>query len=158
MSMRSSKILIKSKKKFYIDRDRTRTCNPQIRSLMPYPLGHTAAGYKRTTNEAYSCFTIFIVYTHLFHEFPFLQRCMANEITETTVLPSTTLPKQWARYAKRTYVYAFCKHWGWLIVVEWKKIYVWHLNSWKASRVEENWRNQFLTTENGWFLMQNASS
>ena len=54
-----------------IDRDRTRTCNPQIRSLMPYPLGHTAAGYKRTTNEAYSCFTIFIVYTHLFHEFPF---------------------------------------------------------------------------------------
>ena len=26
-----------------IDRDRTRTCNPQIRSLMPYPLGHTAA-------------------------------------------------------------------------------------------------------------------
>ena len=25
------------------ERDRTRTCNPQIRSLMPYPLGHTAA-------------------------------------------------------------------------------------------------------------------
>ena len=25
-----------------IDRDRTRTCNPQIRSLVPYPLGHTA--------------------------------------------------------------------------------------------------------------------
>ena len=24
-----------------IDRDRTRTCNPQIRSLVPYPLGHT---------------------------------------------------------------------------------------------------------------------
>lgn len=24
------------------DRDRTRTCNPQIRSLMPSPLGHTA--------------------------------------------------------------------------------------------------------------------
>ena len=23
------------------ERDRTRTCNPQIRSLMPYPLGHT---------------------------------------------------------------------------------------------------------------------
>ena len=23
------------------DRDRTRTCNPQIRSLVPYPLGHT---------------------------------------------------------------------------------------------------------------------
>ena len=25
-----------------IDRGRTRTCNPQIRSLVPYPLGHTA--------------------------------------------------------------------------------------------------------------------
>ena len=24
------------------DRDRTRTCNPQIRSLVPYPLGHMA--------------------------------------------------------------------------------------------------------------------
>ncbi len=24
------------------DLDRTRTCNPQIRSLMPYPLGHKA--------------------------------------------------------------------------------------------------------------------
>ena len=24
-----------------IDRDRTRTCNPQFRSLVPYPLGHT---------------------------------------------------------------------------------------------------------------------
>ena len=24
-----------------IGRDRTRTCNPQIRSLVPYPLGHT---------------------------------------------------------------------------------------------------------------------
>ena len=30
------------KKVFCDDRDRTRTCNPQIRSLMPYPLGHTA--------------------------------------------------------------------------------------------------------------------
>ena len=29
-------------KKSSVDRDRTRTCNPQIRSLMPYPLGHTA--------------------------------------------------------------------------------------------------------------------
>ena len=27
--------------KHRIDRDRTRTCNPQIRSLVPYPLGHT---------------------------------------------------------------------------------------------------------------------
>ena len=26
------------------DRDRTRTCNPQIRSLVPYPLGHTTHG------------------------------------------------------------------------------------------------------------------
>ncbi len=25
----------------YFERDRTRTCNPQIRSLVPYPLGHT---------------------------------------------------------------------------------------------------------------------
>ena len=30
-------------KKCYFDRDRTRTCNPQIRSLVPYPLGHTVA-------------------------------------------------------------------------------------------------------------------
>ena len=28
-------------KKYFYDRDRTRTCNPQIRSLVPYPLGHT---------------------------------------------------------------------------------------------------------------------
>ena len=27
--------------KIYFERDRTRTCNPQIRSLVPYPLGHT---------------------------------------------------------------------------------------------------------------------
>ena len=26
-----------------IDRDRTRTCNPQFRSLVPYPLGHTVS-------------------------------------------------------------------------------------------------------------------
>ena len=26
---------------FSTERDRTRTCNPQIRSLVPYPLGHT---------------------------------------------------------------------------------------------------------------------
>ena len=24
-----------------IDRDRTRTCNPQMEDLVPYPLGHT---------------------------------------------------------------------------------------------------------------------
>ena len=29
-----------------IDRDRTRTCNPQIRSLVPYPLGHTTRHMK----------------------------------------------------------------------------------------------------------------
>ena len=28
------------KKHFCSDHDRTRTCNPQIRSLVPYPLGH----------------------------------------------------------------------------------------------------------------------
>ena len=33
---------IKFMTKILFDRDRTRTCNPQIRSLMPYPLGHTA--------------------------------------------------------------------------------------------------------------------
>ena len=32
---------MKKDKKSIFDRDRTRTCNPQIRSLMPYPLGHT---------------------------------------------------------------------------------------------------------------------
>ena len=38
-------IFLLCEKDFHIpDRDRTRTCNPQIRSLMPYPLGHTAAG------------------------------------------------------------------------------------------------------------------
>merc|ERR1711867_140456 len=30
----------KDKRSKRIDRDRTRTCNPQIRSLVPYPLGH----------------------------------------------------------------------------------------------------------------------
>ena len=37
----------KKKKKELTDRDRTRTCNPQIRSLMPYPLGHTAVDMER---------------------------------------------------------------------------------------------------------------
>ena len=31
-----NKILVK-----YFDRDRSRTCNPRIRSTVPYPLGHT---------------------------------------------------------------------------------------------------------------------
>ena len=31
--------------------DRTRTCNPQIRSLVPYPLGHRS--YWITNNEKY---------------------------------------------------------------------------------------------------------
>ena len=35
------------------DRDRTRTCNPQIRSLMPYPLGHTAADVERRQPARY---------------------------------------------------------------------------------------------------------
>ena len=34
-------ILVHMMKKVHIDRDRTRTGNPQIRSLVPYPLGHT---------------------------------------------------------------------------------------------------------------------
>ena len=33
-------ILCVRKKVFPTDHDRTRTCNPQIRSLVPYPLGH----------------------------------------------------------------------------------------------------------------------
>ena len=33
---------LRKKTKFEVfDHDRTRTCNPQIRSLVPYPLGHT---------------------------------------------------------------------------------------------------------------------
>ena len=32
------------------DRDRTRTCNPQIRSLVPYPLGHTTYGSNLVSN------------------------------------------------------------------------------------------------------------
>ena len=41
----SSEKIKTGKKKIMLwstDRDRTRTCNPQIRSLMPYPLGHAA--------------------------------------------------------------------------------------------------------------------
>ena len=37
--------LLKTSK--YFDRDRTRTCNPQIRSLVPYPLGHTVLDTSR---------------------------------------------------------------------------------------------------------------
>ena len=32
--------------KYSIDLDRTRTCNPQIRSLVPYPLGHKVSWWK----------------------------------------------------------------------------------------------------------------
>ena len=47
--IKSQRSFILGKKKEYInyrqnshaERDRTRTCNPQIRSLVPYPLGHT---------------------------------------------------------------------------------------------------------------------
>ena len=42
LTKRITFILKKIWKKDCTDRDRTRTCNPQIRSLMPYPLGHTA--------------------------------------------------------------------------------------------------------------------
>ena len=41
-----------------IDRDRTRTCNPQIRSLVPYPLGHTA-GYDKNCDFYKSNFSTF---------------------------------------------------------------------------------------------------
>ena len=32
--------------KCWIDLDRTRTCNPQIRSLVPYPLGHKVSRWR----------------------------------------------------------------------------------------------------------------
>ena len=32
------------------DRDRTRTCNPQIQSLVPYPLGHKVIWYDNRLN------------------------------------------------------------------------------------------------------------
>ena len=36
------KLKFQHPQKFFLtERDRTRTCNPQIRSLVPYPLGHT---------------------------------------------------------------------------------------------------------------------
>ena len=39
-----------------IDRGRTRTCNPQIRSLVPYPLGHTASvGFLRKRELTQLC-------------------------------------------------------------------------------------------------------
>ena len=39
MKLEEKKMVLIFKK--FIDRGRTRTCNPQIRSLVPYPLGHT---------------------------------------------------------------------------------------------------------------------
>ena len=33
------------------ERDRTRTCNPQIRSLVPYPLGHTPYAGEENFNK-----------------------------------------------------------------------------------------------------------
>ena len=36
----------KGKNIMRLDPGRTRTCNPQIRSLVPYPLGHKAAAYR----------------------------------------------------------------------------------------------------------------
>ena len=45
------KMTYKSKnKKVIIDHDRTRTCNPQIRSLVPYPLGHMVSLYQIDDN------------------------------------------------------------------------------------------------------------
>ena len=44
------------KVKYYtkdFDLDRTRTCNPQIRSLMPYPLGHKAGHVGREDFDKY---------------------------------------------------------------------------------------------------------
>ena len=39
--LKSSLVTSQVKREDSIERDRTRTCNPQIRSLVPYPLGHT---------------------------------------------------------------------------------------------------------------------
>ena len=46
---------ITNKKGAFSERDRTRTCNPQIRSLVPYPLGHTPAGYGWEQRRIGSC-------------------------------------------------------------------------------------------------------
>ena len=45
---------VRKTKKRNLDRDRTRTCNPQIRSLMPYPLGHTTLGMDRRKLKMYT--------------------------------------------------------------------------------------------------------
>ena len=44
--------------KVFIAPDRTRTCNPQIRSLVPYPLGHRSSlvkekGLQMTVSELF---------------------------------------------------------------------------------------------------------
>ena len=39
----------------YTDRGRTRTCNPQIRSLVPYPLGHTTQSKWNVQREHKMC-------------------------------------------------------------------------------------------------------
>ena len=55
-----------------IDRDRTRTCNPQIRSLVPYPLGHTVlCGLKRSLSGVKmllfnACCNLLYVWEHSF--------------------------------------------------------------------------------------------
>ena len=43
------------------NRDRTRTCNPQIRSLVPYPFGHTAPCVLCTSILFYLCQNIICV-------------------------------------------------------------------------------------------------
>ena len=51
---------MKNISKILIERDRTRTCNPQIRSLVPYPLGHTPS-YKfcvKFQNITSDCFNL----------------------------------------------------------------------------------------------------
>ena len=43
---------LRKKTKFEVfDHDRTRTCNPQIRSLVPYPLGHTPSQLTMMPNQ-----------------------------------------------------------------------------------------------------------
>ena len=47
----------KEKKSF--ERDRTRTCNPQIRSLVPYPLGHTSYSFLSFSQRVHAGIMIF---------------------------------------------------------------------------------------------------
>ena len=86
-----------------IDRDRTRTCNPQIRSLMPYPLGHTAAGYNLWTISAYG-YLMFLSAHHNI-EIPLLRKMCATWHIADTILPNTTLQNKVAENCFHIFVF-----------------------------------------------------